>query len=50
MAFNKIVSRYSRWRRYRATVRELESLSSHELADIGLTRDDIPRQARGANL
>jgi uncharacterized protein YjiS (DUF1127 family) len=39
--------RYVRtWRQYGAAARELSSLSDHELADIGITRSDIPRLAR----
>ena len=29
------------WRRYRQIVRELSSMSDHELADIGVARCDI---------
>jgi uncharacterized protein YjiS (DUF1127 family) len=31
------------WPRRRAVMEELSSLSDHELADIGLTRGDLPR-------
>jgi uncharacterized protein YjiS (DUF1127 family) len=38
--------RYVRsWREYGATVRELSSLNDRELADLGITRSDIPHIA-----
>jgi uncharacterized protein YjiS (DUF1127 family) len=37
-----------RWKRYNRTVSELSHLSNRELADLGLTRSDIPRIAREA--
>jgi uncharacterized protein YjiS (DUF1127 family) len=33
------------WRRYNASLNELSHLNERELADIGLTRSDIPRIA-----
>ncbi|MCC6779239.1 MAG: DUF1127 domain-containing protein [Hyphomicrobiales bacterium] len=33
------------WKRYNASLRELYSLGDRELADMGLTRGDIPRVA-----
>lgn len=33
------------WRRYDATVRELCKLTDRDLADLGITRKDIPRVA-----
>jgi uncharacterized protein YjiS (DUF1127 family) len=33
------------WRRYNASLRELYQLGDRELADIGITRSDIPRVA-----
>ena len=33
------------WRRYNASLRELTQLGDRELADIGITRSDIPRVA-----
>jgi uncharacterized protein YjiS (DUF1127 family) len=41
--------RYRRWRRYRETVRELRSLSTHELNDLGIHPGDIGRLAREAS-
>lgn len=35
------------WQRYNETVRELNRLSNRELADLGITRGDIARIARG---
>ena len=46
--FEVLKSRYSTWKRYSRTVQELESLSSRELADLGISRSDIPRLAREA--
>lgn len=37
-----------RWQRYNRTVAELSHLSNRELADLGLSRSDIPRVAREA--
>jgi uncharacterized protein YjiS (DUF1127 family) len=45
---NRMYDRYRRWRRYRETVRELQNLSSHELNDLGIRRDEISRLARQA--
>lgn len=33
------------WRRFNASLRELDALSDRELADIGLNRSDIVRVA-----
>jgi uncharacterized protein YjiS (DUF1127 family) len=44
-----LYQRYRRWRRYRETVRELQSLSPHELNDLGIRRGDISRLAREAS-
>ena len=33
------------WRRYNVSLRELNSLNDRELADVGITRSDIPRIA-----
>jgi uncharacterized protein YjiS (DUF1127 family) len=33
------------WRQYGETVRELSSLSDRELADLGISRSDIPHIA-----
>jgi uncharacterized protein YjiS (DUF1127 family) len=44
-----LTSRFRRWRRYRETVRELQSLSGRELRDLGIQRSDIGRLAREAS-
>ena len=46
--FSNLKTRYSRWQRYSRTVTELESLSNRDLADLGISRVDIPRLARQA--
>ena len=33
------------WRQYNASLRELSQLGDRELADIGISRSDIPRIA-----
>jgi uncharacterized protein YjiS (DUF1127 family) len=35
------------WRQYGETVRELSSLNDRELADLGISRSDIPQIALG---
>lgn len=45
---NTIYGRYRRWRRYRETIRELQSLSGRDLQDLGIQRTDIGRLAREA--
>ena len=41
--FGKLVAAFAEWRRREATLREMEMLTERELADIGLTRADLPR-------
>ncbi len=41
-----IIRKINEWTKYRRTVRELNTLSARELADIGVQRHDIPRLAR----
>lgn len=36
-----------RWTAYQQTVRELSALDRRQLEDLGITRSDIPRIARG---
>lgn len=39
---------FDRWRQYRRTCSELGRMSERELADLGITRGDIPFVARAA--
>ncbi|MBO0663427.1 DUF1127 domain-containing protein [Jiella sp. MQZ9-1] len=41
-----LVRSYKTWRRYRETLNELSRLSRRELADLGISRSDIPTVAR----
>jgi uncharacterized protein YjiS (DUF1127 family) len=43
--FFAILNFLQSWKRYNASLRELSQLGDRELADIGLTRSDIPRVA-----
>jgi uncharacterized protein YjiS (DUF1127 family) len=43
-----LIRSYKNWRRYNETVRELSNLNNRELSDIGITRSDIHKIARGA--
>lgn len=43
-----LIRNYRDWRAYRATVTELDRLSNHQLADLGITRDQIKTVARKA--
>ncbi len=45
MILSHIVSAYRQWRRYNRSLSELNRLGDRELADIGITRSDIPRVA-----
>ena len=45
MLLSQIVRFLRQWRRYNASLRELSQLGDHELADIGISRSDIPRVA-----
>ncbi len=40
-----LIRLFRAWRRYEASLRELSHLGDRELADIGVTRSDIPRIA-----
>ncbi len=46
--FEVLKARYSNWQRYKRTVSELGSLTDRDLADLGISRVDIPRLAREA--
>ncbi len=40
---------FKAWRQYRETSNELNRLSQRELADLGISRSDIPAIARKAS-
>ena len=40
-----IIRLIAAWRRYSASLRELSALGDRDLADIGISRSDIPRIA-----
>lgn len=50
MSFKSITQKIANWRRYRTAVRELSQLSDRELADLGLSRNDIEAVARSASI
>ena len=39
---------FSNWMKFRRTVEELDRMSARELADLGISREDIRRVARRA--
>ena len=45
MFLSHLIGVYRQWRRYNQSLRELNRLGDRELADIGITRGDIPRVA-----
>jgi uncharacterized protein YjiS (DUF1127 family) len=45
---SKFVTTYRAWRKYRETFKELSQLSNRDLADVGISRSDIPSIARQA--
>lgn len=45
MFLSHLLSALRQWRRYNQSLRELNRLGDRELADIGITRGDIPRVA-----
>ena len=45
MFLTQLVGVYRQWRSYNRSLRELNRLGDRELADIGITRGDIPRVA-----
>jgi uncharacterized protein YjiS (DUF1127 family) len=45
MILSHIISAYRQWRRYNRSLSELNRLGERELADIGISRGDIPRVA-----
>ena len=47
--FASIVRFLQSWRRYNRSLSELNRLADRELADIGISRSDIPRVAWSAS-
>ena len=47
--FLAIVRFVQSWKDYNSTLRELSHLSDRELADVGISRSDIPRVAWSAS-
>jgi uncharacterized protein YjiS (DUF1127 family) len=45
---SRLEARVAYWRRYRATVADLDRLTDRQLADIGIGRSDITAVARTA--
>lgn len=43
-----LIQNFRDWRTYRATVSELGRLSNHQLADLGIVREQIKAVARRA--
>ncbi len=48
MLLSKLLHAYRKWRAYRKNLEELSALDDRTLADIGITRADIPAVAAGA--
>ena len=46
--FTQIVRFLRSWKRYNRSLNELNRLGDRELADIGISRSDIPRVAWGS--
>jgi len=47
MFLAKLIRLFRSWRRYERSLYELSRLNDRELADIGLSRAEIPAVARG---
>jgi uncharacterized protein YjiS (DUF1127 family) len=45
MVLSHVMGMLRAWRRYNASIRELNRMGDRELADIGISRSDIPRVA-----
>ena len=45
MILSHIVRTWQQWRRYNRSLTELNRLGDRDLADIGISRGDIPRVA-----
>jgi uncharacterized protein YjiS (DUF1127 family) len=48
MFLAKVIQLYRSWRGYERSIRELSRLDDRELADIGISRAEIPAVAWGA--
>ena len=48
MFFAKVIQLYRSWRSYERSMSELSRLDDRELADIGISRAEIPAVAWGA--
>ena len=48
--FANLVRLFQAWKRYNQSLSELNRLGDRELADIGISRSDIPRVAWNASL
>lgn len=48
MILAKLIRMYRAWRNYERSMSELTRLDDRELADIGISRAEIPVVARGA--
>jgi uncharacterized protein YjiS (DUF1127 family) len=46
MSFKFLSERILNWRRYRQSIRELSRLTDRELADLGISRFEIPSVVR----
>ncbi len=42
-----LLARFAAWRRRQQELKEIACITEHELADIGLTRSDLPAIAAG---
>jgi uncharacterized protein YjiS (DUF1127 family) len=45
MLLSSLIRMIRSWRRFNASLRELNAMGDRELADIGISRSDIPRVA-----
>jgi uncharacterized protein YjiS (DUF1127 family) len=48
MTLKSISTRFTAWRRYRASIKELSQLTDRELNDLGICRADIEATVRKA--
>ncbi|WP_153769290.1 DUF1127 domain-containing protein [Labrenzia sp. CE80] len=46
--FDTVVRKFQNWKRFRTAYEELNQLSNRELNDLGISRADIARHARGS--